>query len=78
MWATVAAGAAAAAWAAARLDTAALDFPFVLLVACTLGIGSRIGVRLPVVGGEVTVSDTFIFLTMLLYGGDAAVLLAAA
>ncbi|MDQ3744214.1 MAG: hypothetical protein M3444_07525, partial [Acidobacteriota bacterium] len=78
IWTTAAVGAAVCAWAAAHLDASALDFPFLLLVACTLGIGSRLGIRIPRVSGAVTVADTFIFLTLLLYGGDAAVLLAAA
>jgi signal transduction histidine kinase/CheY-like chemotaxis protein len=76
--ATAAAGAAACACAAARLDTSALDLPFVLLLALTLAIGTRLGVRIPRVNDEVTLSDIFLFLTLLLYGGEAAVLLAAA
>src|SRR5437763_1780272 len=78
VWTTAAVGAASCAWAAARLDASALDLPFVLLVVFTLGVGSRYGVRIPGVSGEVTVADTFIFLTLLLYGGQAAVLLGAA
>src|ERR687887_424238 len=78
IWTTAAVGTAACAWASARLDTSALDLPFILLVALTLGLGSRFGVRIPGVSGEVTVADTFTFLTLLLYGGGAAVLLAAA
>ncbi|HEY9405019.1 MAG TPA: EAL domain-containing protein [Pyrinomonadaceae bacterium] len=55
-----------------------LDIRFMLLAAVTLSLGSRLIVTIPKVKGEISVSDTFIFLTLLLYGGEAAVLLAAA
>ena len=77
-WTTVAFGAAACVWAAASLKTSVLDVRFFVLALCTLVFGSRLGVKIPHVNGEVTVADTFIFLTLLLYGGPPAVLLAAA
>src|ERR1700749_1915726 len=76
--AIAAAGAAACVCAAARLDPSSLGISFVLLVALTFGFGSRLGVSIPRVKGEVTLSDIFLFLTLLLYGGEVAVLLAAA
>jgi diguanylate cyclase (GGDEF)-like protein/PAS domain S-box-containing protein len=60
------------------LPIAQLDLRFYLLAAFTIGCSSRLIVRIPRVKGEITVSDTFIFLTMLLYGGEAAILLATA
>ncbi|HST52601.1 MAG TPA: ATP-binding protein [Pyrinomonadaceae bacterium] len=75
--AIAAAGAASCVCAAARLDTSSLGLSFVLLIALTLGVGSRLGVSIPRVKGEVTLSDIFLFLTLLLYGGEVAVLLAA-
>ena len=38
---------------------------------------SLIAVRIPQVSGRITVSDTFVFLAMLMYGGVAAILLSA-
>ena len=54
-----------------------IDSAFLLLVLGTVGISSRISIRIPRVNTSITVSDTLIFLALLLYGGDAAVLLAA-
>lgn len=51
---------------------------FLLLGAMTVIISSRLAVQIPRVNTNITVSDTFIFLAILLYGGPAAVLLAAA
>ncbi|HEV8167896.1 MAG TPA: hypothetical protein VGP59_01085, partial [Pyrinomonadaceae bacterium] len=43
---------------------------------CLMVIASSfIAVRIPRVSGRITVSDTFVFLGMLMYGGPAAILL---
>ena len=55
-----------------------LDWGFLILAFVTVGVGSRIGVQISPVKVQITVSDTFVFLTMLLYDGHAAVLLATA
>lgn len=55
-----------------------LDARFVVLFLLTIAISSRLTVRIPRTSGHISVSDTFFFLTILLYGGEAAVLLAAA
>lgn len=55
-----------------------LDWRFLLLGAFTIGVGSRISVQIPRFKSHVSVSDTFIFLALLIYGGEAAVILAAA
>ncbi|MFN7944356.1 MAG: EAL domain-containing protein [Blastocatellia bacterium] len=60
-----------------RLPFGSLDLRFWLLALFTVTCSSRLIVRIPHVKGEITVSDTMIFLTLLLYGGEAAVLLAA-
>ena len=54
-----------------------LDLSFILMALATGAIGSRVAVEIPRIGGQITVSDTFIFLAMLLYGGEAAIFLAA-
>jgi diguanylate cyclase (GGDEF)-like protein/PAS domain S-box-containing protein len=55
-----------------------LNLGFVLLSLATILIGSRIVVQIPRIKGQISVSDTFIFLCLLLFGREAAVLLAAA
>jgi len=76
MWSIVAIGAAALLFSADRLPLAHFDLKFVLL-ALMVVICSRVAVPIPHVSGRITVSDTLLFLTMLLYGGEAAILLAA-
>src|SRR3712207_5911498 len=70
------AGAAAVACSLWRLQWSQLDWGLALLAAVAVLLGARAIVKIPRVKGEVTVSDTFIFLAMLLYDGEAAVLLA--
>ena len=53
-----------------------LDLRFVVL-ALLVVISSLVAVRIPRVSGRITIADTFIFLTMLLFGGPAAVLMSA-
>ncbi|HST53520.1 MAG TPA: ATP-binding protein [Pyrinomonadaceae bacterium] len=60
------------------MNIAQLDLRFVLLAVLTVFFSSRVGIQIPHSSGHITVSDTFIFLTMLLYGGSPAILLAAA
>ena len=55
-----------------------LDGKYVALVLITILIGSRITIKIPGARGEISVSDTFIFLAILLFGTEAAVLLAFA
>lgn len=78
MWLIVALGTAASAISAYRLPVASLDLSFLLLTLITLGLGSRLSIQIPRLSSHISVSDTLIFLTMLLYGGEAAILLAAA
>jgi signal transduction histidine kinase/CheY-like chemotaxis protein len=73
---TGAAGAAACLFSAWGLRWAQLDWSFAAVALVTVGVGARAIVKIPRVKGEVTATDTFIFLTALLYDGEAAVLLA--
>src|SRR5947207_6521393 len=73
----VAAGVAALVFSLPRLPIHQLDWRFLLLLVAMAAVASRLSVPIPHVKGEVTVGDTLIFLTMLLYGGEAAVLMAA-
>ena len=54
-----------------------LDGYFFILFCFTIGIGSRITIQIPRFKSHIAVSDTFIFLALLLYGGEIAILLAA-
>jgi signal transduction histidine kinase/ActR/RegA family two-component response regulator len=79
MWLVIAAGAAVCLFSAYQFPRHALvrlDLSFLFVVIVTGAIGSRVAVEIPRIGGQITVSDTFIFLTMLLYGGEAAIFLA--
>src|SRR5687767_5503355 len=47
-----------------------IDLRFLLLAGVTVFLSARVEIQIPHSGGgHITVSDTFIFLTLLLYGG---------
>jgi diguanylate cyclase (GGDEF)-like protein/PAS domain S-box-containing protein len=77
-WALIGAGLLVCFLAIRNLKTAELDQRFLFLALITIACGSRITIRIPRVKGLISVSDTFIFLAVLLFGTNAAVLLAAA
>jgi len=54
-----------------------LDLYFLVLAGSTIGLGSWATVKIPRVKTHIAVSDLFIFLTLLLYGGPIAIALAA-
>ncbi len=54
-----------------------LDLKFLILFGFTIGIGSRITIQIPRFKSHIAVSDTFIFLALLMYGGETAIALAA-
>jgi signal transduction histidine kinase/ActR/RegA family two-component response regulator len=76
MWAVVALGSGALLVSAWTLPLGRLDLRF-LLLGLLVCVSSHVAVRIPRVSGRITVSDTIIFLTLLLYGGAAAVALSA-
>src|SRR5688572_7699039 len=77
-WLIVALGSVALLISLARLDLRELGFSFVFFSIITLVFASRIVVQIPRVKGFISVSDTFIFLSILLFGGEAGILLAVA
>ncbi|HZB46555.1 MAG TPA: EAL domain-containing protein [Pyrinomonadaceae bacterium] len=77
-WSAVAAGAAVLLAAGYHAAQAPLDPRFLVLAPLTVAVGSRITIRIPGGKGNISVSDTFVFLAILLFGLDLAVLLAAA
>ncbi|MEP6919852.1 MAG: bifunctional diguanylate cyclase/phosphodiesterase [bacterium] len=74
----VAIGALVLCYSLFNLTTTQIDLRFVLLLAMTVIISSTLAIQIPRVNTNITVSDTFVFLAILLYGGPAAVLLATA
>lgn len=78
LWLIVVLGSAVIVLSGYHLSLADLDRRYFILALVTVLLGSRITIQIPGVQGYISVSDTFIFLTMLLYGADAAVLLSAA
>ncbi len=77
MWAIVAAGAASCLFAAITLPAGIIDGYFLLLMLVAAVIGSRIAIRIPRSNVNITVDDTFIFIALLLYGVEAAVITGA-
>jgi diguanylate cyclase (GGDEF)-like protein/PAS domain S-box-containing protein len=78
MWAVICLGAAACLVSLARLVGTPLDVRFYVLALATILIGSRLGVKVPRARSQVTASETFIFLAILIFNADAAILLASA
>jgi diguanylate cyclase (GGDEF)-like protein/PAS domain S-box-containing protein len=78
LWLVVAAGMSVLVFTARHLPYQRLDLRFLLLALATVCIGSRLSIQIPRVKAHISVSDTFIFLTLLLFGGEAAILLATA
>src|SRR5215208_7350442 len=78
MWTFIGLGAAVMLYVVASLPVGRLNAQLVPLVAFTLFISSRLCVPIPRTTGKISFSDALIFLVMLLYGGEVAVLLGAA
>ncbi len=77
IWATILGGGAVYFLAAFWLNPRMLDVRFLFIAVLTLFLSSRIVIKIPRFSSHISVSDTFIFLTLLLYGGEAAILMAA-
>src|SRR5215203_808911 len=77
MVAVLAIGFACLLFAVVNLPYQKLDLYFLVLAGSTIGLGSWATVKIPRVKTHIAVSDFFIFLTLLLYGGEIAILLAA-
>jgi diguanylate cyclase (GGDEF)-like protein/PAS domain S-box-containing protein len=77
MTAVILTGAVCVATALVSAPWSKFDLPFLLLVCFTIGLGSQITVQIPRIKSHIAVSDTFIFLVLLSYGGEFAIALAA-
>ena len=76
-WLVIALGAASLACSMLWLPMPRLDLRFLLLAGVMMLFSSYFSVQIPRVPTNVTVSDSFIFLVLLLYGGFAGIILAA-
>src|SRR5215216_100815 len=76
MWSLVIAGAAITLVSVYALRFSKVDAGFVFLCLMVMA-SSLIAIKIPRVSGRITVADTFVFLTLLLYGGAAAIVVSA-
>ena len=76
-WVIIAAGAVALILSTVWLPAPKFDWRFLILAAVMMVVSSRFSVQIPRVNTNITISDTFIFLVLLMYGGVAGILLAA-
>jgi signal transduction histidine kinase/CheY-like chemotaxis protein len=76
MWSLVAAGATIILVSLYQFPYQIIDGKFGLLC-LMVAASSLVAIRIPRVSGRITVADTFVFLTMLMYGGPPAVLVSA-
>ncbi|MEJ7618268.1 MAG: EAL domain-containing protein [Pyrinomonadaceae bacterium] len=77
-WSIIALGGAALLSFLPRLPAMGINPYFLILATLTIGFGSRTTIQIPRFKSHFAFSDTFIFLALLLYGGEAAMLLAVA
>src|SRR5690348_9557951 len=74
LWVVTGTGCLAFLYACTRVNVAQFDARFALLVAMALVLTSRITVPIPRLSSQISVSDTFVFLLLLLYGAPAAII----
>ncbi|HEY7544775.1 MAG TPA: hypothetical protein VID27_07825, partial [Blastocatellia bacterium] len=77
MWSVVIAGLSALAASLVRVSPSRLGIPFLLLSIIAIAVSSRVNIKIPGFKSSVSIADVFIFLVMLLFGAEAAVLLGA-
>lgn len=77
IFSVIAVGAAVFLYSVTQISIEKIDVGLIVLVVLTLFITSRVSIPIPGVRAKISVSDTFVFLTLLLYGGEAAVIVAA-
>ena len=77
LWVVIACGFLAFVSSVLQVDVAQLDPRFAVLIVVALLLTSRITIPIPRFSSQISVSDTFVFLVLLLYGGAAAVVVGA-
>lgn len=76
MCSVIVAGFGAFVFAVYRLPGASLDLSFIILSLITILVGARVTIEIPRFKSEISISDSFIFLIMLLYGPAPAIVVA--
>ncbi len=74
----VAAGTAALLFSLREFPLRQLDIRFLLMALVTILVAPRLSIPIPRIKAHISVSDTFVFLALLLFGGEAAIVLATA
>lgn len=77
LWVVIGCGSLAFIYSALRVDFVHIDSRLALMVGMALLLTSRITIPLPRYSSQISVSDTFVFLVLLLYGSEAAVIAGA-
>ena len=77
LWVITGAGSLAFLYSLTQVNFFQLDSRFAILVGMALLLASQITVPIPRLSSQISVSDTFVFLLLLLYGGAAAVTVGA-
>src|SRR5919106_323993 len=77
LWAVTGAGCLTFLYSFSLLTLDHFDSRFAILVAMTLLLTSQITVPIPRFSSQISVSDTFVFLVLLLYGAPAAIIVGA-
>ena len=77
LWVVTGCGSFAFIYSSVRLDFGKIDSSLALLVAMALLLSTRITIPIPRLSSKISVSDTFVFLVLLLYGSAMAVVVAA-
>ena len=77
LWVVIGCGSLAFIYSALRVDFVHIDSRLALMVGMALLLTSRITIPLPRYSSQISVSDTFVFLVLLLYGSEAAVIVSA-
>src|SRR5215470_2290204 len=77
LWVVVLSACVAFVYSGLQIDFRHFDAHFAVLVAMAFLLTSRITIPIPRFSSQISVSDTFVFLVLLLYGGPAAVVVGA-
>ena len=78
IWLVIAVGVGCLAHSAYYLPPEAFSLKFAALALGIIFLSGRLSIAIPNATGHITVSDTFVFMVMLLYGGEPAVIVATA
>jgi signal transduction histidine kinase/CheY-like chemotaxis protein len=77
LWVITGCGSLAFIYSAFHVNFGGLDSRFALLVGMTILLASGVTIPIPRLSSQISVSDTFVFLVLLLYGGPTAVVVGA-